>query len=160
MLLGSLAQRAQGNGQPPQPLQPQTPILNARQTNGTAKPQETDAARLLRIETQVGQTMLYEYFVKGDHEDNLAEDFAAWMFNGMPEDYLFVKRVGAPEMIRRAKSVPQVAAIIGPKEPQFVQFMTDVCAWNPDADEPEQPTPPAATTGVTFIDPEEQEQPS
>ena len=135
MLLGSLAQRgAQANGQQvQQPLQAPPIILNAQQPNGTAQPENAEQ-RMARIGQQIGYGMVYEYFLK----DLSGEEFAEAMFTE-PEDIRFMQRLGAEDIVRRCRMVPAVWNVVAPKEPAFIEFIQEFCAWNQQAEEAEPP---------------------
>jgi len=62
------------------------------------------------------------------------------MYDMWPEDYLFMRGLGAENIINRYRQFPPAWALIAPKEPAFVDFIREFCAW--DADEDEAPAPP------------------
>lgn len=148
-LMMNLAARAPGNGgMPPQPMQQRPPVvLNPQQPDGTA-PQEDVEQRVQRIGQIITQPMIYEFFLK----EQPGEIFAQQMFDMWPEDYLFMRGLGAENIIARYRQFPPAWAVIAPKEPAFIQFIQEFCAWDPNEDE--APAPEPGDDGVTDLDPE------
>ena len=139
-VLSAFASRATAPPQAPpgQPQQPPPVVINRQQPDGTAPPQEPREARILRIAQTITRPMLYEYFLTNEDGD----DFAAWMFKSWPDDYVFVRSMGADEIVRRYKEIPVAWAIIAAREKDFVDFIGEFCAWDPDAaEEPAQGEP-------------------
>ncbi len=121
-LLNTFAQHQQPNpgntmvNQPPPPQQPQ---------------QETERDRIIRIAQTITGPMLHQYFLPGEDGDT----FAGVMFDMWPEDYMFMRALGAPRILELYKNFPPAWAIIAPKEAAFLKFLNELCAWKPDVDE-------------------------
>ncbi len=134
MLAASLATSPNINGAPrpaPAPV-----VLNPQQSNGTTPPAEDAETRINRIGQMITQPMLYEFFLK----DEAGDTFAERMFDMWPEDYVFMRKLGAENIVNRYRQFAPAWAIIGPKEPQFIEFVTEFCNWpgpDEDAAEPE-----------------------
>lgn len=97
---------------------------------------ETPEQRIQRIGEAVTRQMLGEFFMKGAS----GQDFAASMHNFWPEDTLFLQALGAENLVGRYRRFPQAWAVISYREADFIQFMTEFCAWIPEDDE--GPVPP------------------
>lgn len=140
--LGMLVSNLAIAGQPPamngapRPTGP-TIIQNPTLQNG-APPVENPEQRIQRIGQTITTPMLYEFFLK----DESGATWAERMFDMWPEDYIFLRNLGAENIVQRYRQFAPAWAIIGPKEPAFVEFMQEFCAWNPNEDE--GPTPHAA----------------
>lgn len=129
MLLTTLATNgSHANGAPQQP-RPQ--IVPNPTLNTNAPPQENDEQRINRIGQTITPPMLYEYFLK----DADGGDFAATMFDMWPEDYIFMRTLGAENIVNRYRQFAPAWAVIAPKEPAFIQFIQEFCNWNPNEDE-------------------------
>lgn len=124
MLFSSLGNRgAAANGAQPQPIIPAA----------TVPAKETDEQRIQRIGQAITQPMLYEYFLK----DLAGDAFAERMFDLWPEDYVFIRKLGAENLVNRYRQFPQAWAVIGPKEPAFIEFIQEFCAWSEQAEDAE-----------------------
>lgn len=133
-MLSNIANRA--TAPPPQqtngaPQVQQPTVLNAQQPNGTVPPTETMDQCLQRIGEAITRPMLYNYFLK----DLNGEDFAEFMFDAWPEDYVFTRGIGPDELMRRYKQFPAAWAIIQAREADFGEFLKEFCGWNPNEDE-------------------------
>jgi len=149
MLLSNLAQSgAQANGAPSQP-RPQL-VPNPALNNGTVPPKKTDEQRIQRIGQQITQPMLYEFFLK----DATGDVFAERMFDMWPEDYVFMRTLGAENIVNRYRQFAPAWAVIGPKEPDFITFIQEFCKWDPNADEGPAP-PDNGDAGTVDLDSEE-----
>jgi hypothetical protein len=116
-------------------------VLNERQNNGTQAPAEDVETRVNRIGQTITQPMLYQYFLR----DEPGEVFAQSMFDLWPEDYMFMRQLGAENIIARYRRFAPAWALIAPKEPAFIEFINEFCSWDPNEEEGE-PEPAGATT--------------
>lgn len=145
LLLTSLATSQPTNGAPrPGPALVPNPSLQ----NGTGA--ETPEQRIQRIGQAITQPMLYEFFLK----DEPGTTFAERMFDMWPEDYVFIRNLGAENLVNRYRQFAPAWAVIGPKEPAFITFIQEFCNWNPNEDEGAAP-PNNDDDGVKDLEPEE-----
>jgi len=147
MLLHTLATTGAPAPNPARPVMPT--VLNAQQPNGTAANKESDEERIQRIGNTITTPMLYEFFLK---DDQSGEAFAERMFDMWPEDYIFIRALGPENLVARYRQFPPAWAILQPKEPAFIQFITDFCKWDPNEDEGPAPGP---DDGVIDLEPKE-----
>jgi hypothetical protein len=140
VLLSNLASKPAANGQ----QQPIPPVMSGASPNGTAAPSETDEQRIQRIGQQITQPMLYEFFLK----DLSGEEFAERMFDLWPEDYTFIRKLGWQNLVDRYRRFTPAWAVIAPKEPAFVEFIQEFCAWQEPATEAEAAEDDAAVTDL------------
>lgn len=131
MLLSSLATAGSRAPVATNPAQPPPVVISQQQPNTTVPPQESTEQRINRIGNQITQPMLYEFFLK----DEPGSVWAERMFDMWPEDYVFMRGLGADNIVNRYRQFAPAWAIIGPKEPAFIQFMQEFCAWDPNAEE-------------------------
>jgi hypothetical protein len=122
-------QQPQVNGNPAAPMQPARPPV-APSVNGTAAPAEGTEQRIQRIGQVITQPMLYECFLK----DLSGADWAERMFDLWPEDYLFMRNLGADDIVRRYRQFTPAWAVIAPKEPAFIEFIQEFVSWDPNAE--------------------------
>jgi hypothetical protein len=115
-----------------------------------APPQpETPEQRIQRIGEAVTRQMLGEFFMK----NATGADFAASMHNFWPEDTVFLQSLGAENLVNRYRRYPQAWSVISYREQDFIQFITEFCAWTPEEDE--GPVPPGnEDDGVVDLEPE------
>jgi hypothetical protein len=124
---------AQPGAQPA--MQPAPVVINAQQPNGTAPPAEEPEARISRIGNSIIQPMIFEFFLK----DETGDTFAAHMWQMWPEDYLFIRGLGADNLLNRFRTSPQAWAVLQHKEPGFIEFINEFCKWDPNEDEGPSP---------------------
>lgn len=110
-------------------------VLNAQQSNGTVAPAEDTETRIMRIGQTITQPMLYEFFLRNEPGDLFAER----VFDLWPEDYAFLKQLGAANLIERYRRFTPAWNLIAPKEAQFVEFLNQFVNWNPNEDEAPAP---------------------
>jgi hypothetical protein len=134
VLLSNLAS-TQAPAGPAQPMRPQL-VPNPAFHNGGTPTKESDEQRIQRIGQQITQPMLYEFFLK----DESGATFAERMFDMWPEDYIFLRTLGAENIVNRYRQFAPAWAVIGPKEPDFITFIQEFCKWDPNEDE--GPAPP------------------
>jgi hypothetical protein len=118
------------------PTGPAPIVLNAAQPNGTIPPVEHPEQRIQRIGETITKPMLAEYFMKGA----TGQEWAQTMFDLWPEDYVYMRGLGADSIINRYRRFPQAWNVIAMREADFVTFIQEFCAWDPNADE--GPAPP------------------
>jgi len=148
MLLTSYAtaSHTNGNGAPP----PQYPtVLNAQQPNGTIPPVEHPEQRIQRIGATITKPML-TMFMKG----GAGSDWAQSMFDVYPEDYVFMAKLGPENIIERYRRFPEAWNAINYREGDFVEFIKEFCAWDPNTEE--GPVPPGdGDDGIVDLEKEE-----
>ena len=91
-----------------------------------------------------------EFFMKGEP----GEAFAANMFNVAPEDFAFLKSIGAETLIEQYRHFPQAWNAVQYREADFISFMQEFCAFDPNADEGPAP-PDNGDDGVVDLEKEE-----
>lgn len=106
-------------------------FINAQQPNGTILPVENAEQRIQRIGETVTRPMLGEYFMK----NATGAEWAQAMFDLWPEDYVFMRTLGAENLVNRYRRFPEAWAVIGYREQDFIKFIGEFCAWDPNADE-------------------------
>jgi hypothetical protein len=111
------------------------PVVLPAVNPGPSQP-ETPGQRIQRISEAVTRQMLGEFFMK----NATGADFAASMHNFWPEDTVFLQSFGPENLVDRYRRFPQAWAVISYREPDFIQFITEFCAWKPEDDE--GPVPP------------------
>lgn len=122
-----------GNGQPATQANPQVlPPVNQQPQ------QETPEQRIHRIGATITRPMIAEWFMK----DATGEQFAQWMNDSWPDDYSFIKLLGAENLIQRYRNSPIVWPAISFREKEFIAFIQEFCAWNPPKDEDGEPQVP------------------
>ena len=137
---------ANGNGQPAAQQQPQVlPPVNQQPQ------QETPEQRIHRIGITITRPMIAEWFMK----DASGEQFAQWMNDSWPDDYNFIKLLGAENLIQRYRNSPVVWPAISFREKEFIAFIQEFCSWNPPKDEDEQTQ--VASDGVEDLEGQEAE---
>jgi hypothetical protein len=143
MALPSMFQGNPANGAPHPPPVVLPPIA-------APPPQpETPEQRIQRIGEAVTRQMLGEFFMK----NATGADFAASMHNFWPEDTVFLQSLGAENLVNRYRRYPQAWSVISYREADFIQFITEFCAWTPEEDE--GPVPPGnGDDGVVDLEPE------
>jgi hypothetical protein len=142
VLIGNLASATTPNGKPAPTLIP-NPALN----NGAMPPQESTEERINRIGETVTRPMLAEYFMKNAS----GAEWAQAMFDLWPEDYVFMRTLGAENLVNRYRRYPQAWNIIAYREADFITFITEFCAWDPNTED--APAPPAnGDDGVVDLD--------
>ncbi len=122
------------NGGPPQ----YPTVLNQQHPNGTVPPVENPEVRIQRIGAAVTRPML-QYFMRNGN----GADFAQSMFDMSAEDYVFMRQLGAENIVQRYRQFPEAWNVIQypiNRENEFIEFIRDFCSWNPDEDE--GPAPP------------------
>jgi len=122
-------------------------VLNQQNPDGTA-PQESADQRLERIGRTISHPMIFQYLYPGES----GEVFAQWMFDGMPEDFIFLKQLGPEMIVSKYRQVPQAWALISHKESEFIEFVKEFCSWDPAADDNQAP----AEGGVTSLEEDEE----
>jgi hypothetical protein len=91
--------------------------------------------------------MLAEYFMK----NATGAEWAQAMFDLWPEDYVFMRTLGAENLVNRYRRYPEAWSVIGYREADFVTFIQEFCAWDPNTEE--APAPPAnGDDGVVDLD--------
>jgi hypothetical protein len=130
------------NGQQ-MPMPP--PIVLPSIPPGPPQP-ETPEQRIQRIGEAVTRQMLGEFFMKNAS----GAEFAVSMHNFWPEDTVFLQSLGAENLVNRYRRFPQAWNVISYREADFIQFMTEFCAWKPEDDEGQ-----SDTIGITDLDQEE-----
>jgi hypothetical protein len=142
-LLTSLAQSNAANGAAPtgpQALHPVPPNGAGVQPGGPTH--ETDEQKIMRIAGVITKPMIDEFFDQEEPGDLYAERIAElW-----PKDFAFLQTLGAETIVNLYQQYnPELWRHItvdnGNREPQFRKFIADFCAYNPDGDEPEAPSP-------------------
>jgi hypothetical protein len=137
---------ANGNGQPAAQPQPQVlPPVNQQPA------QENSEQRIHRIGATITRPMIAEWFMK----DATGQQFAAWMNDSWPDDYQFIKLLGAENLIQRYRNSPMVWPAISYREAEFITFIQEFCAWTEPKDEDEQTQ--AASDGVEDLEDKETE---
>jgi hypothetical protein len=147
VLIGNLASATTPNGKPPATVLP-NPALN----NGAMPPQETTEERINRIGETVTRPMLAEYFMKNAS----GAEWAQAMFDLWPEDYVFMRTLGAENLVNRYRRYPQAWNIIAYREADFITFITEFCAWDPNTEDAPAP-PDNGDDGVVDLDPDKPE---
>lgn len=151
VLISNLASATTPN--PAGPPKPAPVVLSGANPDGTA-PQENPEQRIQRIGETITRAMLFEFFLK---DEESGEAFAQWMFDGAPKDYIFIRSYGAEELIRRYRRVPEAWPVIQAKETEFLKFLQDFCAWNPNEDEGAAPPgngDDGVSSGIKDLDPD------
>ena len=92
-------------------------VINQTQPNGTI-PQEHPEQRIERIGQVITKPMIYEYFFK----DAGGDEWAERMFDMWPEDYVFMRGLGADNIIARYRQSP-AWPFVAAKEGAFIQFI-------------------------------------
>ena len=132
-----------GNGQ--QPAQVLPPVNNGQPA------QENNEQRIHRIASTITRPMIAEWFMKGA----TGQQFAAWMHDSWPEDFDFVKVLGAENLIDRYRRSP-IWPAVSFRESDFVRFIQEFCAWKaePEVVEPEdgEPEGQSASDGVEDLE--------
>ena len=123
------AEGAPGQGQPP----PQPIVLSPPGAPPTQMP-ETPEQKLQRIGMTVTEPMLYEFFLRGATGDVWADR----MNDLWPNDYAFVRSIGPDVLVNHYRQT-RAWMLIAPKEMEFKQFMTEFCAFDPNAEGTDQP---------------------
>ena len=111
-------------------------VLNAAQPNGTVPPVEHPEQRIQRIGETITRPMLAEYFMKGA----TGKEWAQTMFDLWPEDYVYMRALGAENIVGRYRKFPQAWAAIGYREQDFITFISEFCSWNTEDEAPAPPT--------------------
>src|SRR5271157_1144985 len=122
---------ANGNAnQPPVNQQPQVlPPVNQPQ-------QENPEQRIHRIGATITRPMIAEWFMK----DASGAQFAQWMNDSWPDDYSFIKLLGAENLIQRYRNSP-VWPAVQYREQEFIAFIQEFCGWTEPKDDGEPQTP-------------------
>lgn len=113
-----------------QQQQPPPVVINAQQPNGTMPPIEHPEQRITRIGAAITEPLIKKFMADGD-----GGDFAQSMFDVMPEDYVFMRSLGAENIVSRYKQFKQAWDVLRFKEAEFVTFIQDFCKWDPNEDE-------------------------
>jgi hypothetical protein len=92
--------------------------------------QETPEQRIYRIGMTITRPMIAEWFMK----NATGQQFAAWMNDSWPDDYQFIKLLGAENLIQRYRNSP-VWAAVSFKEKEFIAFIQEFCEWTEPKDE-------------------------
>jgi hypothetical protein len=111
---------------------------------------ETPQARMQRIGNAITGPMLKEFFFQGEPGDIWAER----MFDLWPEDFTFMKSLGADQIVNAYRQHPAVWGYLAQRENEFINFIRQFCAYDPDAPD-DAPAPPAVPQQSTIIDYEE-----
>jgi hypothetical protein len=138
------AEGTPGQGQP----QPQPIVLPPPGAPPTQMP-ETPEQKLQRIGMTVTEPMLYEFFLRGATGDVWADR----MNDLWPNDYAFVKSIGPDVLVNHYRQT-RAWMLIAPKEMEFKQFMTEFCAFDPNA---ENEQPDNDDSGIVDLEAEEAE---
>jgi hypothetical protein len=142
VLISNLATATTPGGKPPATL-----IPNPALSNGAVPPQESTEERIQRIGQTVTRPMLAEYFMK----NATGAEWAQAMFDLWPEDYVFMRTLGAENLVSRYRRYPEAWSVIGYREADFITFIQEFCAWDPNTEE--APAPPTnGDDGVVDLD--------
>jgi hypothetical protein len=136
------------NGAPPMqpPIVTPPPAIPGQQP---AAVPETPQARMQRIGNAITGPMLKEFFFQGEPGDIWAER----MFDLWPEDFVFMKSLGADQIVNAYRQHPAVWGYLAQRENEFISFIRQFCAYDPDA--PDEGPAPAAPQQSGIIDYEE-----
>jgi hypothetical protein len=134
----------------PAPGQPQYPtVLNASQPNGTVPPVEAPEQRIRRIGETITRPLI-SHFLRG----GVGDEFAQSMFDMQSEDYVFMRGLGAENIIQRYRQYPEAWNYVQAEAARFEEYIRAFCAWNPDEDE--GPIPPGnGDDGVVDLESQE-----
>ncbi len=133
------------NGAPPQ----QYPtVLNQQNPNGTAPPVELPETRIQRIGAQITRPMI-AHFMRGGE----GQDFAQSMYDMGAEDYVFMRGLGADNIIARYRAFPEAWNYVQAEAGRFEEYIRAFCTWDPNSDE--GPAPSEGDDGVVDLESQE-----
>jgi hypothetical protein len=127
--------------------QPHPPPVVMPQVEGPPQT-ESPEHRIQRIGEMWTRPLIAEFFMKGEP----GEAFAANMWNVAPEDFQFLKSLGAENLISRYRRFPQAWNAVSYREADFITFIQEVCAWTPEGEEPT--APPNDRDGIVDLEAE------
>ncbi len=122
-------------------------VLNAQNPNGTAPPVEMSEQRIQRIGAQITRPMI-AHFMRGGE----GADFAQSMFDMGPEDYVFMRGLGAEDILRRYRAFPEAWNYVQAEAGRFEAYIQAFCTWDPNDDE--GPAPSEGDDGVVDLEQE------
>jgi len=117
--------------------QPQYPtVLNPQQANGTIPPVEGPEQRIQRIGATITRPLI-SHFLRGGE----GQDFAQSMFDMNGDDYVFMRQLGAENILQRYRQFPEAWNYVQGEAPRFEEYIRAFCAWDPNEDEGPAPGP-------------------
>ncbi len=152
VLAQGVASLLQSVGRAAQPAPPQQypTVLNAQNADATIPPIENPENRIQRIGATITKPLITAFMRGG-----AGSDFAQSFFDINPEDFVFMRQLGAADIIRRYKAFPEAWNAVQFRENDFMEFITELCTWDPNEDE--GPAPAEGDAGIVDLDTSEVE---